>query len=260
MTRTEETPRSSYRERILCMKGVMGSLSLATSSIILSSRIMKLVAQVSSSTRRVLAPTSRASTILLAWLVLPLASAEEKQSVPFPKGRLDMKGLMSTAQTALPSSALILQASSSQTTNSLPSPGILSYTPNWRAESSVDLPWNPPPTIRVTPFRIPMPVTFFWRLGRSNETFMLGGDSNRTTGSLPGASAMGRSSAPDARGSTAPSGTNATRPAPSNRPLNHRWSSTDSTWRCNLAPFSADDTRAFLTNSGTARSKMSAAF
>ena len=52
----------------------MGSVS--TSLAILPSLIMKLVAQVSSSTRRVVAPISRASTMLAAWLVLPLASPE----------------------------------------------------------------------------------------------------------------------------------------------------------------------------------------
>ena len=49
-----------------------------------ASRIMKLVAQVSSSSSRQVAPSSSASTMLAAWLVLPLASGERKQAVSLP--------------------------------------------------------------------------------------------------------------------------------------------------------------------------------
>ena len=48
------------------------------------SRIMKLVAQTSSSRMRQDAPSSRASWILAAWLVLPLASGELKHCVSLP--------------------------------------------------------------------------------------------------------------------------------------------------------------------------------
>ena len=49
-----------------------------------ASRIMKLVAQTSSSRMRQVAPSSRASWMLAAWLVLPLASGELKLLVSFP--------------------------------------------------------------------------------------------------------------------------------------------------------------------------------
>ena len=49
-----------------------------------ASRIMKLVAQMSSSRMRQDAPSSRASWMLAAWLVLPLASGELKHCVSLP--------------------------------------------------------------------------------------------------------------------------------------------------------------------------------
>ena len=49
-----------------------------------ASRIMKLVAQTSSSRTRQDAPSSRASWMLAAWLVLPLASGELKHCVSLP--------------------------------------------------------------------------------------------------------------------------------------------------------------------------------
>ncbi len=52
-----------------------------------ASRIMKLVAQTSSSRMRQLAPSSRASWMLAAWLVLPLASGELKLLVSLPAWR-----------------------------------------------------------------------------------------------------------------------------------------------------------------------------
>ena len=48
---------------------------------------MKLVAQTSSSRMRQVAPSSRASWMLAAWLVLPLASAELKLLVSLPARR-----------------------------------------------------------------------------------------------------------------------------------------------------------------------------
>ena len=64
------------------------------------------------------------SIILVAWLVLPLASGDAKQSVFLPNGKLLMNGLMSTSLTFLPSSARIFTAVEEHTQNSLPSPGI----------------------------------------------------------------------------------------------------------------------------------------
>ena len=49
-----------------------------------ASRIMKLVAQVSSSSSSARAPSSRASWMLAAWLVLPLASSVRKAHVSRP--------------------------------------------------------------------------------------------------------------------------------------------------------------------------------
>jgi hypothetical protein len=66
---------------ICCTNGVMGSLSADTSAAMRTSRIIKLVAQVSSSISRQLAPTSSNSCTEAAWLVLPLASSELKQEV-----------------------------------------------------------------------------------------------------------------------------------------------------------------------------------
>lgn len=48
---------------------------------------------------------SRASMMLVAWLVEPDASGVLKFCVDFPKGRLSMKGVMSTPFTHRPSSA-----------------------------------------------------------------------------------------------------------------------------------------------------------
>jgi hypothetical protein len=56
-----------------------------------ASRIMKLVAQTSSSRMRQDAPSSRASWMLAAWLVLPLASAELNALVSLPAGNQDNK-------------------------------------------------------------------------------------------------------------------------------------------------------------------------
>ena len=59
----------------------MGSFSLRTSACMRASRTMKLVAEVSSSSSSTRAPSSRASTMLAAWLVLPLASSLQKARV-----------------------------------------------------------------------------------------------------------------------------------------------------------------------------------
>ena len=56
-----------------------------------ASRIMKLVAQTSSSRMRQEAPSSRASWMLAAWLVLPLASAELNALVSLPAGNENHK-------------------------------------------------------------------------------------------------------------------------------------------------------------------------
>ena len=92
---------------ILEISGVIGSLLDDTSLDILSSRIMKFVALVSSSMSNVEDPDSIASTILDACDVDPDASAEEKQDVDFPIGRLLMNNEIFTSVTHLPSSARI---------------------------------------------------------------------------------------------------------------------------------------------------------
>lgn len=61
-----------------------------------ASLIIKFVAEVSSSTRRVDAPISSASIMLAACEVLPEASGDEKQELDFPNGRLFMKADIST--------------------------------------------------------------------------------------------------------------------------------------------------------------------
>merc|ERR1719182_1036793 len=88
----------------------MGSLFAATSSCMDWSRIMKFVAHVSSSTRSVVAPVSRASMMFAACDVEPLASRVVKARVSRPKGRFRMKGEMSTPVTWRPSSARIFTA------------------------------------------------------------------------------------------------------------------------------------------------------
>ncbi len=192
------------------MKGVMGSLSFDTSSCIRWSLIMKLVAEVSSSTSSTWAPTSIASIMLAAWEVLPLASSVENALVSWPSGRLAMNGEMSTPSMRRPSSALIFIEHGLVTTNSLPSPGIWLYTPSSSARRRVDLPWYPPPAMSITPLAIPIPVTIP-RLGSSTFTRSDCGDSKGTTRPF----LKGRGSIPLARGRIAPSATKATRPRPS---------------------------------------------
>ena len=116
-------------------------MSLDTRACIRSSRIMKLVAEVSSSTRSTFAPTSRASMMFAAWEVEPEAFWLVNLWVSVPLGRFEMNGDMSTPHTKRPSSALITTASRRVTTYSRPSPGMWLYTPWARAESRVDFPW-----------------------------------------------------------------------------------------------------------------------
>ena len=111
------------------------------SSRIAASRIMKLVAEVSSSISSAVAPDSRASARLAAWEVDPEAFAVEKAVVSVLEGRFVMKAEMSVPVTARPSSARTLTASGSVSTHSRPSPPTCGYTPRSIARSRVDLPW-----------------------------------------------------------------------------------------------------------------------
>ena len=188
------------------MNGVIGSISRWITRCISSSRIIKLVALVSSSISRRDAPASMLSTTLAAWDVLPLASSVQNFTVSFPFGRSLMNMEMSVFRMLRPSSARIFMAVSSVITYSRPSPAIWSYTPSSSALRRVDFPWYPPPTIRVIPLRMPMPV-IFPRWGRSSSTFSSSGDRNTTP------PFMGRAEMPDSRGRVLPSATNAHSPS-----------------------------------------------
>lgn len=98
------------------------------------------------------------SAIPAAWEVLPLASRVEKQWVSFLLGRSLMNMEISTSLINLPSSERSFSAVSSVITYSLPSPWIWLYTPASSAFNRVDLPWYPPPAMRVMPTGIPIPV------------------------------------------------------------------------------------------------------
>ena len=74
----EETPRSSYILRTRSINGVIGSSSRQITFCISSSRIIKFVAEVSSSIKSSLEPLSTASIRFAACEVLPLASSVEK--------------------------------------------------------------------------------------------------------------------------------------------------------------------------------------
>ena len=124
MTKIVDTSISSYTSRIRSTKGVMGSWSFWTSCCIRASRTIKLVADVSSSSNNTSAPTSRASIILAAWLVLPLASSVQNESVGVFWGRLVINGVIFTFSILRPSSALIFTELLFVTTYSRPSPGI----------------------------------------------------------------------------------------------------------------------------------------
>mmetsp|Transcript_162954 Transcript_162954/g.522533 ORF Transcript_162954/g.522533 Transcript_162954/m.522533 type:complete len:216 (+) Transcript_162954:669-1316(+) len=207
------------------MKGVIGSFSGATNSTIGASRIIKFVAQVSSSMSNAVAPNSNASTMFAACEVDPEASLVVKVVVSRLNGRLLMKGEMLAQPTKRPSSDRILTAWESHTTNSRPSPCTLLYTPTCSACNSVLLPWKPPPTIIVTPLRMPMPVRRP-AFGTVISTASEGGLSNKTK---LGSSVvvMGRPSTPLFRGKTLPFATNATKPSSCNCDRAASWSSTE---------------------------------
>ena len=95
-TRMVETPRSVHRERTRVMNGLIGSLSGATSACMRASRIIKLVADVSSSSSNAELPASSASMIAAACDVEPDASVVVKLVVRLPNGRWSMNGEMST--------------------------------------------------------------------------------------------------------------------------------------------------------------------
>ena len=104
--------------------GVMGSWSAGIRARMPASRIMKLVADVSSSMSRTDAPASMASTRFAAWEVDPLALVVVNDRVSVPEGRSMMNGEMSTPVTARPSSARTVTASDRVMTHSRPSPAI----------------------------------------------------------------------------------------------------------------------------------------
>mmetsp|Transcript_133729 Transcript_133729/g.333725 ORF Transcript_133729/g.333725 Transcript_133729/m.333725 type:complete len:244 (-) Transcript_133729:700-1431(-) len=225
ITITVLTPLSSKRGFTRLMKGVIGSLSGATSSTIGASRIMKFVAHVSSSISIAVAPNSNASTIFAAWDVEPDASDVVKAVVSRLKGRLLMKGEMFAQPTKRPSSDRIFTALRSVTTNSRPSPSTLLYTPTCKACNKVLLPWNPPPTIIVIPRLMPMPeiVPLFGTvISHDNE-----GGLSKTTRLGSSFVVIGRSSTPLFLGSTLPSATKATKPRSASCARQASWSSTD---------------------------------
>ena len=88
-----------------------------------ASRIMKLVAAVSSSISRPVAPASSASTMAAACDVLPEASSVSKKPVSRPSGSAPMNGVRHAPRTARPSSARTLTSVSAETQRSRPSPG-----------------------------------------------------------------------------------------------------------------------------------------
>ena len=115
-----EIPKSLYRSLNLSIKGIIGSF--LTSLCMRASRIIKFVAQVSSSNKSSLLSISIASEIAAAIDVEPDASLVEKCSVSFICGRLCRKFEISTLAMLLPSSLLTFTALSSVTTYSRPSP------------------------------------------------------------------------------------------------------------------------------------------
>ena len=83
----------------------------------------RLVAEVSSSSSKALAPASAASMREAAWEVEPEAFFVVKLAVSRSPGRWEMKGVRSTPVTARPSAARTLTASGTVATSSRPSPG-----------------------------------------------------------------------------------------------------------------------------------------
>ena len=122
------------------MNGVIGSRSAAMSSRMRSSRIMKFVAEVSSSMSSVREPLSTASTRFAACDVDPDALLVENSAVSAPEGSPEMNGEISTPATDRPSSARIEAASLRVMTHCRPSPPRWLYTPRSSARSTVDLP------------------------------------------------------------------------------------------------------------------------
>lgn len=92
-------------------------------ALIRSSRTMRLVAHVSSSSRSTAACASTASTVAAAWDVEPEALDVLKSRVSAPVGRLLMNGETSVWLTGRPSSARTDMALGRVTTRSRPSPG-----------------------------------------------------------------------------------------------------------------------------------------
>lgn len=123
------------------MKGVIGSASAGIRARMRASRIMKFVAEVSSSISRAGLRASSASTRPAAWEVEPLALAVTNAEVSVPCGSPPMNGEMSVPATLRPSSARMDTASGRVSTHSRPSPAICGWIPRSRARSSVDLPW-----------------------------------------------------------------------------------------------------------------------
>ena len=199
-----EIPSFSYSSPARDKNGVIGSLSGLTTCCIRASRSIKLVAEVSSSSKNTWLPASIASTIPAACEVLPLASSVEKRWVSFLFGRSLINMEMSASLMKRPSSARSFTAVSSVMTYSLPSPAIWLYTPSSNACKSVDFPWYPPPTINVIPSGIPIPV-MVPLCGSSMDTRRLSGDENATE------SLIGLEEIPLSRGRIDPSATNATR-------------------------------------------------
>jgi len=107
----------------------------------MKSRIMKFVADVSSSMSNVDAPAATAFMRFAACDVEPEAFAVINDRVSVPDGRLLMNGEISTPVTGRPSSARIVVASARVITHSRPSPAICGYTPCSIACNNVDLPW-----------------------------------------------------------------------------------------------------------------------
>ena len=117
---------------------------------------------------------SRASMMLVAWLVDPEASGVLKFFVDFPKGRLSMKGVMSTPFTHRPSSArTCAQESRNKNTFKKTNPPpekregevqegntkrnmyIYIYFPSWRRNISVAQHWISPSLRSPPPIRTP---------------------------------------------------------------------------------------------------------
>ena len=103
------------------------------------------------------------------------------------------------------------------------------YIPRSRASNNVDLPWYPPPTIKVTPLGMPMPVVVPL-LGKSTVTRKDSGVEKGTTSPC----VRGRGSMPLTRGRTAPSATKAINPRESNLLLKKSASSAVCMWWYNI--------------------------